>query len=104
MKKRILVALLIAGFVGNTMAATLSGKHPVCTSKDSFERLFAAAKHNDLPAITEIMQTECFMPKAGLPVDKVVSMGVTSGVAQVKVYADGELFDLWANSESLKAD
>lgn len=104
MKKRILVALLIAGFSSSAIAAKLNGKYPVCESADAFERLFAAAKHNDMPAITEIMQTECFMPKAAIPVDKVVSMGVTTGVAQVTIYHNGELFDLWTNSESLKAD
>ncbi|HHB1471743.1 TPA: hypothetical protein ACOFFI_000292 [Yersinia enterocolitica] len=104
MKKRILVALLIAGFSSGAMAVKLNGKYPVCGSADAFERLSAIALHQDEAAFTEIMQTECFMPKAGLPVDKVVTMGITTGVAQVKVYHDGQLFDLWTNSESLKAD
>ncbi|CQD62890.1 hypothetical protein ACTZGB_01310 [Yersinia bercovieri] len=104
MKKRILVALLIAGFSSSAIAVKLNGKYPVCESADAFERLSAIIQHQDEAAFKTIMQTECFMPKVAIPVDKVVTMGITTGVAQVKIYHEGQLFDLWTNSESLKAD
>ncbi|HHX4816132.1 TPA: hypothetical protein ACVBYD_004553 [Yersinia enterocolitica] len=104
MKKRILAAFLIAGFSSSAMAVKLNGKYPVCESADAFERLSAIIQHQDEAAFKQIMQAECFMPKASIPVDKVVTMGITTGVAQVKIYYDGQLFDLWTNSESLKAD
>ena len=42
------------------------------------------------------------MPQEGMPVEKVVARGWTDGVAQLKVYADGELYDVWTNTESLQ--
>lgn len=104
MKKRILVALLITGFSSSAIAVKLNGKYPVCESADAFERLSAIIQHQDEASFKTIMQTECFMPKVAIPVDKVVTMGITTGVAQVKIYHEGQLFDLWTNSESLKAD
>lgn len=82
-------------------AASLKNKYPVCTSADAFDRLQTIAQHQDEGAFKKIMGTECFYPKEGMPVEKIESRGWTTGIAQVKIYADGKLYDLWTNSESL---
>jgi hypothetical protein len=104
MKKIIIASLLTFGLSPAAMSAQLKGDYPACISKDAFERLSAIIQHDDQEALKEISKTECFMPKKGLPIEKVESMGWTSGVAHVKIYASGQLFDLWTNSENLKSD
>lgn len=103
MKKIILFALALSGVTTTVFAKgiTLNGKYPVCISEASFKRLQAIMTHNDEKSFAKIMANECFMPKAGTEIDDVVSMGWTSGIAQVKVYKDGDLYDLWTNTESL---
>ncbi|EBP4179784.1 hypothetical protein BB12_01740 [Salmonella enterica subsp. diarizonae] len=103
MKKIILLALVLSGITTTACAEgiTLNGKYPVCISESAFKRLQAIMTHNDEKSFAKIMTNECFMPKAGTAVDDVVSMGWTNGIAQVKVYKDGDLYDLWTNTESL---
>lgn len=99
--KKIITALLLVGCSFATSATQLNGKYPVCISKEGFDKLQAILKHSDEKAFKKIMTTECFMPKEGAEIEKVVSRGWTDGVAQLKVYADGELYDVWTNTESL---
>lgn len=99
--KKLVTAIFLACCSFTAHAAELNGKYPVCISRDGFERLQAVLKHSDEAAFKKIMSTQCFMPKEGTHVDKVVSRGWTDGVAQVKLYADGELYDVWTNTESL---
>ncbi|ATT86553.1 TPA: hypothetical protein ACXISV_003710 [Salmonella enterica subsp. enterica serovar Oranienburg] len=103
MKKIILLVLALSSVTTTAFAEgiTLNGKYPVCTSESAFKRLQAIMTHNDEKSFAKIMANECFMPKAGIAVDDVVSMGWTNGIAQVKVYKDGDLYDLWTNTESL---
>ncbi|HHR4052779.1 TPA: hypothetical protein ACS50C_004754 [Salmonella enterica] len=103
MKKIILLALVLSSITTTAFAAgtTLNGKYPVCISESAFNRLQAILTHKDEKSFAKIMTTECFMPKAGTAVDKVVSTGWTNGIAQVKIYSDGNLYDLWTNTESL---
>ncbi|EBS4105264.1 hypothetical protein ZD86_02250 [Salmonella enterica subsp. enterica] len=103
MKKIILLALVLSGMTTTAFAEgmKLNGKYPVCTSESAFNRLQAIMTHNDEKSFAKIMAHECFMPEAGTEVDNVVSMGWTNGIAQVKVYKDGNLYDLWTNTESL---
>ncbi|EGX5147816.1 hypothetical protein DQ657_27435, partial [Salmonella enterica] len=100
MKKIILLALVLSGVTTTAFAEgiTLNGKYPVCISESAFKRLQAIMTHNDEKSFAKIMTNECFMPKAGTAVDDVVSMGWTNGIAQVKVYKDGYLYDLWTNT------
>jgi len=101
MKKILSTATLL--FISTAAsAASLKGDYPACTSENAFEKLQAIIQHKDQGSYKEIMGTECFFPKKDLPVDKIVSMGWTSGVAQVKVYFKGELYDLWTNTENLQ--
>lgn len=102
MKKLFLLGVFTLGlFTTSAMAMELKGDYPACISQESFERLSAILQHKDEAAFKKIMTTECFMPKAGVQIDKVVSRGWTSGIAQVKVYLDGNLYDLWTNTENL---
>lgn len=100
--KKIITAVFLAGCSFIATAAEINGQYPVCTSRESFDKLQAILKHSDEAAFKRIMKTECFMPKEGMPVEKVVSRGWTDGVAQLKIYADGDLYDVWTNTESLK--
>lgn len=100
--KKIITAILLSGCAFASTAAQINGKYPVCISRESFDKLQAILKHGDESAFRKIMKTECFMPQEGMPVEKVVSRGWTDGVAQLKVYADGELYDVWTNTESLQ--
>ncbi len=101
MKKLLWLAIFGFGFSTSAMALQLKGNYPVCVSQDAFERLTAILKHEDKAAFKKIMTSECFMPEAGVKIDKVVSRGWTNGIAQVKVYTDGKLYDLWTNTENL---
>ncbi|MBD8169514.1 hypothetical protein IFU27_19605 [Erwinia persicina] len=62
----------------------------------------AIVKHADKQAFDEIMQSECLMLKRNVPVDKIVSLD--GGVGHVKVYTNGQLLDLWTNSENVKLE
>lgn len=99
--KRIIMCALLTGLSVSAHASQLNGKYPVCTSKAGFERLQAAIKHNDEKGFAKVMKKDCFMPAPGSKIDKIVSSGWKNGIAQIKVYADGELYDLWTNTESL---
>lgn len=101
MKKLFFLAIFTLGLSTSAMALQLNGNYPVCISQDAFERLTAILKHKDEAAFKKIMTSECFMPEAGIKIDKVVSRGWTNGIAQVKIYTDGKLYDLWTNTESL---
>ncbi|MEI7064010.1 hypothetical protein WCU84_10105 [Dickeya chrysanthemi] len=101
MRNKIILAIAIMGISTPIFATSLKGEYPVCVSEDAFERLIAILEHDDKEALGDILKTECFMPKAGLKVDKVESMGWTSGVSHVKVYFKGKLYDLWTNTENL---
>lgn len=105
--KKLLTALIISsGLFGavTALGASLKGDYPACTSEDEFNRLQSIIQHKDKESLAEIFKTSCFMPKKGVSVDKVVSMGWTSGVAHVKVYVKGSLYDLWTNTENLSSD
>ncbi|ENV4171491.1 hypothetical protein ACNJ8R_004397 [Cronobacter sakazakii] len=107
MKKILIAVLLCFGVLSANQAiaaVTLSGKYPACISANEFERLSSILQHEDQEAFEEIFKTSCFMPKKGVKVDKVVSMGWTSGVAHVKVYVKGNLYDLWTNTENLQSE
>ncbi|HEJ0332315.1 TPA: hypothetical protein SLP51_000029 [Klebsiella aerogenes] len=86
------------------MATSLKGDYPACVSEDEFNRLQSIIQHQDKESLEEIFKTSCLMPKKGLSVDKVESMGWTTGIAHVKVYVKGSLYDLWTNTENLSAD
>lgn len=100
--KRILFLILFL-YVGTAGAAYLGDKYPVCISESAFDRLSAAARHDDLGSIEKIMGSECVFVDDGTEIEKVVSQGWTSGVAHVKVYVSGDFVDLWTNTENLKA-
>lgn len=101
MKIKIALAasLMLVGLSAN--AAVLKGTFAACTTEKGFDRLLTIAQHKDEAAFKRIMKTDCFMPKKGLPVDSIVSRGWTTGVAHIKVYNDGNLYDLWTNSENI---
>ncbi|WP_141399364.1 hypothetical protein [Kosakonia pseudosacchari] len=105
--KKILTALIIfSGLLGSAsaLAISLKGDYPACISEAEFNRLQSIIQHKDEESMTEIFKTSCLMPKKGLSVDKVVSMGWTSGIAHVKIYVKGNLYDLWTNTENLSSD
>ena len=106
MNKLLTAILICSGLLvsGSAFAASLKGDYPACTSEDEFNRLQSIIKHKDKDALAEIFKTSCLMPKKGLSVEKVVSMGWTSGVAHVQVYVKGKIYDLWTNTENLSAD
>ncbi|HGG8739387.1 TPA: hypothetical protein ACJJXK_000912 [Enterobacter asburiae] len=106
MNKLLTAILICSGLLvsGSALAASLKGDYPACTSEDEFNRLQSIIKHKDKESLEEIFKTSCLMPKKGVSVDKVVSMGWTSGIAHVKVYVKGNLYDLWTNTENLSAD
>lgn len=98
--KNILVAsVILVSFTSS--AAVIKGTFAACTSEQGFERLTTIVQHNDEAALKRIMKTDCFIPRKGLPVDTIVSRGWSTGVAHIKVYNDGDLYDLWTNSENL---
>lgn len=104
MKKTLLMCILGLISVTNAYAVPklhLQGKYPVCTSEKAFERLQAILQHNDLESFKKIMRTECIMPDEKIEIDKVVSRGWTSGVAHVKIYIEGNLYDVWTNTENV---
>jgi len=105
--KKLLTALIIySGLLGSAsaLAVNLKGDYPACISEDEFNRLQSIIQHKDKESLAEIFKTSCFMPKKGVGVDKVVSMGWTSGIAHIKVYVKGNLYDLWTNTENLSSD
>ncbi|MDB6374516.1 MULTISPECIES: hypothetical protein [Photorhabdus] len=103
MKKVLLAVVISLGIVATTNAAYINGKYPVCMSEDAFDRLSSIIEHNDTAAYEKIMKSDCLFLKEGTPIEKVVSQGWASGVAHVKIYVSGEFYDVWTNTENLKA-
>ncbi|EPJ5101265.1 hypothetical protein ACTS35_16795 [Citrobacter freundii] len=105
--KKILTATIVSlGLMGSAaaLATSLKGEYHACISEDEFNRMQSIIKHKDQEALAEIFKTSCIMPKKNLSVEKVESMGWTTGVAHVKVYVKGTIYDLWTNTENLQAD